>query len=92
MDVEDRVACATHAFGALCRPVFCNESRSWKMKRMVYRVAVLGVLLYGTETWANKRVSIQNIKTIHNRRLQLIMNISRAKQRAGYISISAVCR
>ena len=47
MHVEDRVARASRA---LCRPVFCNGSLSRKIKRMVYCAAVLGVLLYGTET------------------------------------------
>ena len=51
MDVEDRVV---RAFGALCKPVFCNGSLSQKTKRMVYRASVLGVLLYGAETWALK--------------------------------------
>ena len=41
MDVEDRVSRASCAFGALCRPVFCNGSLSQKRKRMVYGAAVL---------------------------------------------------
>ena len=86
MDVEDRVARASRAFGALCRPVFCNGSLSRKTKRMVYCVAVLGVLLYGAETWATKRVSTQKVEAFNNRCLRPIMNISRAEQRAGYIS------
>ena len=83
MDVEDRVVRASRA---LCRPVFCNGSLSRKTKRMVYRAAVLGVLLYGTETWATKRVSTQKVEAFNNRCLRRIMNISRAEQRAGYIS------
>ena len=86
MDVEDRVARASRAFGALCRPVFCNGSLSRKTKRMVYHAPVLGVLLYGAETWATKKVSTQNVEAFNNRYLWHIMNISRAEQRAGYIS------
>ena len=86
MDVEDRVARAFRAFGALCRPVLCNGNLSRKKKKMVYRAAVLGVLLYGAETWATKRVSTQKVEAFNNRCLQHIMNISRAEQQAGYIS------
>ena len=93
MDVEDRVAHASHAFGALCRPVFCNGSLSRKTKRrMVYRAAVLGVLLYGAKTWATKRVSTQKVEEFNNRCLRHIMNISRAEQRAGYISSAQMRR
>ena len=66
MDVEDRVAHASHAFGALCRPVFCNGSLSRKTKRMVNHAAVLGVLLYGAETWATKRVFSQKVEVFNN--------------------------
>ena len=86
IDVEDRVARASRAFGALCRPVFCNGSLSRKTKRMVYHATVLCVLLYGAETWATKRVSTQKVGVFNNRCLRHIMNISRAEQRAGYIS------
>ena len=85
IDVKDRVAHASHAFGALCKPVFCNGSLSRNIKRMVYHAAVLGVLLYGPETWATIRVSTQKVEAFNNRCLWLIMNTSRAKQRAGYI-------
>ena len=64
----------------------CNGSSSRKTKRMVYRAAVLGVLLYGAETWATKRVSMQKVEAFNNRCLWRIMNITRAEQRAGYIS------
>ena len=86
MNVEDRMDRASHAFGALWKPVFCNGSLSWKMKRMVFRGAVLGLLLYGVETWATKRVSTQKVEAFNNRCLRSIMNISRAKQRAVNIS------
>ena len=59
MDAEDRIGRASRAFGSLCRPVFRDGNLSLKTKRMVYRSAVLGVLLYGTETWATKRTVSQ---------------------------------
>ena len=53
---------------------------------------MLGVLLYGAETWATKRVSIQKVEAFNNRCLRRIMNISRTEQRAGYISSVQVRR
>ena len=50
LDVEDKIARASRAFGTLCRPVFNDGNLSRGTKRMVYRAAVLGVLLYGAET------------------------------------------
>ena len=58
----------------------CNGSSSQKTKRMVYCAAVLGVLLYGAETWATKRVSTQKVEGFNNRCLRRIMNITRAEQ------------
>ena len=85
MDVEDGVARASRAFGALCRPVFCNGSLSRKIKRMVYHATVLDVLLYELKL-GQPRVSTQKVEAFNNRCLRHIMNISMAKQRAGYIS------
>ena len=59
---------------------------------MGYCAAVLGMLLCGAETWAAKRVSTQKVQAFNNRCLQRIMNISRAEQRAGYISSVQVRR
>ena len=39
-DVENRIARASSAFGALCRPVFQDNSLSMKTKRMVYRAVI----------------------------------------------------
>ena len=57
LDVEDKIARASRAFGA--RPVFNDGNLSRGTKRMVYKVAVLGVLLYGAVTWVNKREATQ---------------------------------
>ena len=59
---------------------------------MVYRAAVLGVLLYGAETWATKRVSTQKVEAFNNRCLRRIMNISRAVGLSSELVTSAVSR
>ena len=67
MDVEDRIGRTSRAFGSLCRPVFRDGNLSLKTKRMVYRSAVLGVLLYGTEMWATKRTVSQKVESFNNK-------------------------
>ena len=89
-DMEDKIARASRAFGALCRPVFRDDDLSNKTKRMVYRAAVLGVLLYGAETWANKRTATRKIESFNNKCLRRILNITRLQQWAGHISSAQV--
>ncbi len=91
-DVEDKIARASRAFGALCKPVFRDNDLSMKTKTLVYCAAVLhvGVLLYGAETWANKRCTTKKIESFHNMCLRRILNISRAQQRVGRITSSQV--
>ena len=89
-DVEERIARASKAFGALCRPVFRDSSLSLVTKRMVYRAVVLGVLLYGAETWTNKRAATQKLESFNNKCLRRIMGITRAQQRIRRITSAQV--
>ena len=85
-DEQDRIARASRAFGALSKPVFHDNDLSLLTKRLVYRAVVLGVLLYGAETWANKRVNTRKFETFHNRCLRSILGITKERQRTGHIS------
>ena len=82
-DVEDKIA------RALCRPVFQDRSLSLRTKRMVYRAVVMGLLLYGAETWVNKRAATRKLEFFNNK---CILGISRAQQRIGYITSAEVRR
>ncbi len=42
---------------------------------MVYESVVLGTLLYGAETWANKSRTTQNLEAFHNRCMKSILGI-----------------
>ena len=53
-EVGERIAKGARAFGTLKGLVFNSSNLSYKMKRMVYKAVVLGVLLYGSETWTIK--------------------------------------
>ena len=91
-DVENRIAHASRAFGALRRSVFMDSGLSLRTKRLVYRAVVLGVLLYGSETWATKRVASRKIEVFHNRCLRNILGITKMQQRLGRISSVQVAK
>ena len=80
-EVGERIAKAARAFGALKDLVFSNSNLSYKTKRMVYKAVVLGVLLYGSETWTTKRNTTRWLEAFHNRCLGGIVGITSAQQR-----------
>ena len=92
LDVEDKIARASRAFGALCRPVFNDGNLSRRTKRIVYRAAVLGVLLYGAETWVNKRDVTQKLESFYDKCLHRITHITREQQRTRHITSAQVRR
>ena len=91
-EVEDRIARASRAFGALCRPVFQDNKLSLETKRMVYRAVVMGVLLYGAEAWVNKRAVTRKLESFNNKCLRRILGITKAQQRTGRITSAEVRR
>ena len=78
-EVEDRIARASRAFGALCRPVFQDNQLSLETKRMVYRAEVMGVLLYGAEAWVNKTAVTRKLESFNNTCLRRILGITKAQ-------------
>ena len=84
--VEDRVARASRAFGAMKQAVFINSSLSLKTKRLAYRAAVLGVLLYGVETIALRHDHSRKLEVFHNRCLHAMLSIITARQRMERIT------
>ena len=76
LDVQDKIGRASQAFGALRGSVFCDRNLSLTTKRMVYCSMVLGVLLYGTESWAINEPTIRKIETCHNRCTCFILGVS----------------
>ena len=91
-DVEDRIAKASRAFGTLRRSVFEHKDITLSTKRVVYRSEVLGLLLYGAETWVNKRDSSRKFEAFHNRCIRSILGISSAQQQMGHITSVQMCR
>ena len=86
LDVQDKIGRASRVFGALHSAVFCDGSLSLSTKRMVYCSMVLGVLLYGAESWAIKERTIRKIESFHNRCMRCILGVSRADQRIRHLT------
>ena len=47
---------------------------------------MLGVLLYGAETWAPAQVSIRKLKWFHHRCVRCLMGVGRAVQWAQHVT------
>ena len=85
-EVENRISKASRVFGVLKRLVFAGKDLSLATKRLLYRAIVLGVLLYGAETWPAKRDNSRKLEVFHNRCLRSILGISTSCQRSKRIS------
>ena len=66
--------------------MFLAHDLSLETKRLVYQSLVLGVLLYGAETWAPKQVTVKKLETFHRRCVRCIMGIGRTVQWAQHIT------
>ena len=75
-----RVTKVSKAFGALWELIFRDGNLSLRTKRKVYKAVVLGVLLYGSETWTTKRDAVKRLEVFHNRCLKGILGITAAQQ------------
>ena len=60
----ERSAKVSKAFGALREPIFRDSNLSLRTKRKVYKAVVLGVLLYGYETWTTKRDGVKKFGSL----------------------------
>jgi len=66
-EVNRQIAQASNVFGKLCSSVFLACDLSLDTKRLVYQSVVLGVLLYGAETWASTQVVVRKLEALHHR-------------------------
>ena len=60
------------------KPVSRDSKLSLRTKRQMYKAVVLGVLLYGSETWTTKRDAVKRLEVFHNRCLKGILGITAA--------------
>ena len=86
LDLYDKIARASRAFGALRKPVFRDSSLSLVTKQVVYQAVVLGVLLYAAGTWPTKQKDIRRLEGFHHHCLRSILGIGRMQQCLQHIS------
>jgi len=67
VDVEDRIAAATRAFGSLSMLVFKSASVSLAAKREAYVALVLSILLYRSEGWCLTAALWGKLRRFHHR-------------------------
>eukprot|EP00117_Sycon_ciliatum_P028828 scpid28718/ scgid23083/ Putative uncharacterized transposon-derived protein F52C9.6 len=85
-DVSRRIAAASGAFGALKKAVFANSEFPIGLKRVVYGVTVLAVLLYGAENWTPRQRDLQRLESFHLRSIRMVLGISRARQMDEHVT------
>ena len=76
-EIGCRIAQASRVFGSLRDSVFAASDLTLETKRMVYRSVVLGVLLYGAETWAPTQELVSKLDRFHRHCVRLILGVSR---------------
>ena len=58
--------------------MFLAHDLSLETKRLVYCSVVLGVFLYGAETWAPTQVLVRKLEWFHRRCVHCIMSVGKA--------------
>ena len=78
--VKSHIRKATRAFGYLQKSIFQNKYLSVETKRVVYKAAVLSILLYGAETWAIKAESLRRMHGFHNHCIRTMLGMTKFEQ------------
>ena len=91
-DVSRREAAASGAFCTLRESVFDSDDFSIAIKRIVYGVTVLAVLLYGSESWTVRQRDVRRLKSFHLQCVRSILKINCGQQIQEHISSLQVRR
>ena len=91
-DVEMRIKAAGSAFGALRDRIFAATSISMKVKKMVYIVLVLTILLYGSECWSLTEKLYNRLRAFHFRCVRSMCRVTRLHTRRYHISNADLLR
>ena len=85
-EIDQHIVQASKALGSLRSAVFLAHDLSLETKRLVYCSVVLGVLLYGAETWAPTQVLVRKFEWFHRHCVRRIMGVAKAVQWAQHIT------
>ena len=89
-DIDNRIAKASKAFGALRRAVFLDKNLTLRTKQKIYQACVLSVLLYGAECWILLRKHKRKLNSAHHRCIRIILGISNRQQWSSHISMAEI--
>jgi hypothetical protein len=76
VEIEARKKGAGRAFGMLRKCIFKNKSLSINTKILIYKITVLPILLYASETWSLTTAQLLQVEAFHMKCLRSICNIS----------------
>ena len=79
-EIDEQIACASKAFGALRRAVFKDRNLTTNTKRQVYQACVLPVLLYGSGCWTPLRKHLKRLDGFHHRCIRTVLGITSRQQ------------
>ena len=79
-EIRARIDAARKTFWSLNHSVFQQRGLTVRTKERVYCAAVLGSLLYGSETWTPLSRQLQRMQSFHNGCVRAILGVSRYQQ------------
>ena len=77
LDVDSRIVAAGKAFGALRACLFSSTHINAQAKAMVFVTLILGILLYGAESWRLTERVKQRLRVFHARCVRGMCRVSR---------------
>ena len=80
VDIDERLTKASQAFGALRKHTFANRDVKPETKARLYVALVLGVLLYGCESWFLREKEYKKMQRFHHDCVRTMLRINRHQQ------------
>ena len=77
VDIDERLTKASQAFGALQKHTFANRDVKPETKARLYVALVLGVLLYGCESWFLREKEFKKMQRFHHDCVRTMLRINR---------------
>ena len=86
LDVENRIDKAGNAFGALRDCLFSSTKVSYAAKCLVYKLLILTILLYGSESWCLTEALFRQLRNFHAMCVRAMCRVTRRHTRTHRIS------
>ena len=80
VDIQKRIDKASQGFGALRKHTFSNKDLKPETKARLYVALVLGILLYGCETWFLREEEFKKLKRFHNDCVRTMLRVNLNQQ------------